>query len=164
MNSLTRADAAHRGFTLLELVIALAILSIIVMMATPVVQLQLQRQKEAELRAALRDMRRAIDAYKRAADEGRIEKAADSSGYPPRLEALVEGVKDMRDGKGGTMYFLRRIPRDPMASDAELAAADTWSKRSYASPPDAPAAGDDLFDVASMSDRKGINGTPYREW
>lgn len=94
-----------RGFTLLELVVALAILSILVTMATPVVQLQAQRQKESELRAALRDIRNAIDAYKRAADAGRIAKAADASGYPSRLEVLVEGVTDTRDPKGRLIFF-----------------------------------------------------------
>lgn len=153
-----------RGFTLLELVIALAILSVLVTMATPVVQLQIQRQKESELRAALRDIRNAIDAYKRAGDSGRIAKAADASGYPARLEVLANGVPDARDIKARPLFFLRRIPRDPLATDASLSAAQTWGQRSSRSPPSEPAAGDDVFDVYSLSSKKAINGTLYREW
>lgn len=154
----------RRGFTLLELVIALAILALLVTMAAPVVQLQIQRQKETELRAALRDIRNAIDAYKRAADSGRIAKAADASGYPARLEVLVDGVSDLRDPKARPLHFLRRIPRDPLLSDASLSAVQTWGQRSSRSPPSEPAAGDDVFDIFSLSSRKAINGTPYREW
>lgn len=153
-----------RGFTLLEIVIALAILSILVTMATPVVQLQLQRQKESELRAALRDIRNAIDAYKRAADTGRIAKSADASGYPPQLNVLVEGIRDARDAKARPIFFLRRVPRDPFATDATLPAAQTWGQRSSRSPPSEPAAGDDVFDVYSLSGKRAINGTLYREW
>jgi general secretion pathway protein G len=153
-----------RGFTLIELTIALAILSILVLMATPVVQLQAQRQKESELRHDLREIRSAIDAYKLAGDEGRIARKADASGYPPTLDALVDGVTNAKDVKGGKLYFLRRIPRDPMNDDPSVAAAATWAKRSYASPPDQPAEGDDVFDVHSRSDRIGLDGHPYKEW
>lgn len=161
-----RGHRSGGGFTLLELTIALAILSVLVLMATPVVQLQAQRQKEAELRAALRDLRQAIDAYKQAGAEGRLgtAHAADASGYPPRLEVLVDGVPDAKDSKGRMIYFLRRIPRDPMNPDPTLAPAATWGKRSYASPPDAPAEGDDVYDVYSLSERIGIDGRPYRAW
>ncbi|SPE23223.1 General secretion pathway protein G [Burkholderiales bacterium] len=152
------------GFTLLELVIAIAILSILVVMAVPVVKLELQRQKETELRQDLRELRSAIDAYKRATDEGRIPRKADTSGYPPRLEDLLSGVANAKDVKGRQMYFLRRIPRDPFNDDASLAPVQTWGKRSYESPPDAPAEGDDVFDVYSLAAGTGINGVPYREW
>lgn len=152
------------GFTLLEIVIALAILSILVTMATPVVQLQMQRQKEAELRAALRDIRNAIDAYKRASDTGRVPKTVDASGYPPRLELLVEGVRDAKDVKARPVFFLRRLPRDPFATDPSLTAAQTWGKRSSRSPPSEPAEGEDVFDVYSLASKKGINGIAYREW
>jgi len=152
------------GFTLLELVIAVAILSVLVVMAVPVVQLELQRQKETELRQDLRALRAAIDAYKRATDEGRIPRKADASGYPPRLEDLMRGVADTKDLKARPIYFLRRIPRDPLNKDMSLAAADTWGKRSYESPPDAPAEGEDVFDVYSLSAGTGIDGVPYRDW
>jgi len=152
------------GFTLLELVIAVAILSILVVMAVPVIQLDMQRQKETELRQALREMRNAIDAYKRASDEGRIPRKADASGYPPRLQDLMLGVPDAKDLKARPIYFLRRIPRDPFNSNPSINPADAWGKRSYQSPPDEPAEGDDVFDVYSLASGSGINGVPYREW
>jgi general secretion pathway protein G len=152
------------GFTLIELVIALAILAVLVTLATPVVQVQLQRQKEAELRAALREIRTALDNYKRAVDDGRVLRGLDESGYPPSLEVLVGGVQDAKSARRGALYFLRRIPRDPMHPDPSLSAADTWAKRSYESPPDAPEAGDNVFDVYSLSPRVGLNGVPYRQW
>jgi general secretion pathway protein G len=123
-----------------------------------------QRAKEQDLRRALREIREAIDAYKDASDEGRIMKKVGESGYPRRLADLAEGVEDQKNPKKERIYFLRRIPRDPFASDPNLAAADTWGKRSYASPPNEPAEGDDVFDVYSLSTATGINGRPYREW
>jgi general secretion pathway protein G len=158
-----RPGARAAGFTLIELVIGLAILSILVVMAAPVIKLQAQRVKEAELRHALREIRGALDDYKRASDAGRIEKKADASGYPPDLEAL-QGVKDAKDPKSRSIRFLRRIPRDPMNNDATLTAAQTWATRSYASPPEAPEPGDDVYDVMSQSPGVGINGIPYKDW
>lgn len=158
------ARAASAGFTLLELVIAIAIISILVVMAVPVVRIEIQRQKESELREDLRVLRHAIDAYKRASDEGRIPRAVDASGYPPRLEVLLQGVADAKDPKSRTIYLLRRIPRDPFNDDPALTPIETWGKRSYASPPDAPQEGDDVFDVYSLSDGVGIDGVPYRDW
>ncbi len=144
--------------------IAIAILSILVIMAVPVVQLEVQRQKEGELRQDLREIRNAIDAYKHATDDGRIPRKADASGYPPRLEDLLAGVPDAKDPKGRAMYFLRRIPRDPFNPDPAVDAAQTWGKRSYESPPDAPSEGDDVYDVYSLAQGSGINGVPYRQW
>jgi general secretion pathway protein G len=109
-------------------------------------------------------MRDAIDAYKQASDEGRIVKKVGESGYPKTLEELLTGVEDQKHPKKARIYFLRRIPRDPFATDPELTAAQTWGKRSYASPPDDPKEGDDVFDVFSLSPYVGINGRPYREW
>jgi general secretion pathway protein G len=163
MNCSARTRFAASGFTLLEIVIALAILSILLMMATPVLQVQVQRQKEAELRLALRELRGAIDRYRAAVDDGRVTPVADASGYPPTLEALVSGVTDAKDPKGAKMYFLRRIPRDPMAPSSMLS-SETWGLRSYASPPGSPAAGGDVFDVYSLATRRGLNDVPYREW
>jgi general secretion pathway protein G len=109
-------------------------------------------------------MREAIDAHKQAFDEGRIARRPGDSGYPRRLEDLAAGIEDQKSPKKERLYFLRRVPRDPLAIDPALAAADTWGKRSYASAPDAPREGEDVFDVFSLSASVGINGRPYREW
>jgi general secretion pathway protein G len=152
------------GFTLVELVITLAIIALLSSVAFPLTDLVVQRAKEHELRRALRDIRDGLDAYKQAWDEGRIVKRAGESGYPRKLEDLMEGVEDLKNPKKERLYFMRRIPRDPMASDPSLTAAETWGKRSYASPPDEPKEGEDVFDVFSRSERVGLNGRPYREW
>ena len=151
------------GFTLIELIITVAIVAILASAALPLSQLAVQRAKEQELRTALRQIREAIDAYKQAADEGRVARKSDESGYPPSLDALAMGVADIKNPAKKPIYLLRRLPRDPFAP-AELPAAETWGKRSYASPPDAPQEGDDVFDVFSLSSANGINGIPYREW
>ncbi|MFT3735757.1 MAG: type II secretion system protein [Rhodocyclaceae bacterium] len=155
---------ALRGFTLIEMVIVVAIVSILASAAFPVASLVAQRGKEAELRSALRQVREALDAYRKAGDEGRIERTVDTSGYPPSLEVLASGVTDIKRPDGQKIYFLRRVPRDPMNDDARLAAAETWALRSYASPPDTPEEGKDVFDIHSRSARTGLNGVPYREW
>jgi general secretion pathway protein G len=153
------------GFTLIELVVTVAIIGILVSVAVPFAELTVKRAKEQELRVALRQIRTGLDDYKKATDEKRVQKKADESGYPPTLTLLVEGVKDARKPDGENMiYFMRRIPRDPFNVDAQLSAADTWGKRSYKSPPDQPEEGEDVFDVYSLSDEVGINGVPYKEW
>jgi general secretion pathway protein G len=152
-----------RGFTLIELVIAVAIVAILASAALPLNELVVQRAKEQDLRRALRDIRTGIDAYKQASDEGRIPKRVGESGYPKRLEDLVQGVEDEKSPKRERMYFLRRLPRDPFGPN-EASAAESWGKRSYASPPDDPREGDDVFDVFTLALGKGINGRPYREW
>jgi general secretion pathway protein G len=157
-----RTNAA--GFTLVELVIAVAIVAVLASAALPLNELVVQRAKEQDLRRALRDVRTAIDAYKQASDDGRIQKRVGDSGYPRRLEELVEGVDDQKSPKKDKIYFLRRIPRDPFATDPTLSDAATWSKRSYASPPDDPREGDDVFDVYTAAPGKGINGRAYKEW
>lgn len=152
------------GFTLIELVVTLIIVGLLASAAVPLIELTVKRSKERELRAALREVRTAIDAYKRASDEGRILKLARESGYPPKLAALTEGVPDLRSPEKRSIYFLRRLPRDPTFPDETSAAELTWGKRSYASPPDSPEEGEDVFDVYSRSERTGLNGTPYRAW
>jgi general secretion pathway protein G len=153
-----------RGFTLIELVVTVAIVAVLASVALPLNELIAQRAKEQDLRRSLRDIREAIDAYKQASDDGRITKRVGESGYPRRLEDLVSGVEDQKSPKKERMYFLRRVPPDPFAADPQVAPADTWGKRSYASPPDEPAEGDDVFDVFSRSAYLGLNGRPYREW
>lgn len=151
------------GFTLIELIVTVAIVAILASVALPLTELVVQRAQEQELRTALRQIREAIDAYKQAADEGRIARKADESGYPPVLEALAAGVEDIKSPQKAMIYFLRRLPRDPFAP-ADLPAADTWGKRAYDSPPDDPREGDDVFDVYSLAPGTGMNGVPYREW
>jgi general secretion pathway protein G len=155
--------ARARGFTLIELVITVAIVALLASVALPVVELTVQRNREQELRTALREIRGAIDAYKRAHDEGRIVRNLKGSGYPPTLAALVDGVPDARQPDKRRIYFLRALPADPMQPDVRDP-LDAWGKRSYASPRERPEEGDDVFDVYSRSDRTGIGGRPYREW
>ncbi|WP_208280351.1 type II secretion system protein [Massilia oculi] len=155
---------ARRGFTLIELLVTLAILALLGTLVLPVAEVTVQRRDEQELRRALREIRAGLDAFKKAGDEGRVSKAADASGYPERLELLVEGVPDLRSPKQAKIYFLRRLPRDPFNPDPELSDAATWGKRSYASEPDEPKEGDDVYDVYSTSQRIGLNGIPYNKW
>jgi general secretion pathway protein G len=151
------------GFTLIELVVTVAILALFATLALPMQELVVKRGQEADLRAALREIRTGLDAYKQAVDDGRIIVAAGASGYPKNLLLLVTDVRDAKSPTGLPIHFLRRIPRDPFA-DPALKPEETWGLRSYASPWDDPRPGDDVFDVYSLSDGVGINGVPYREW
>ena len=153
-----------RGFTLIELVITLAIVGLLASAAMPLAQLVAKREKEAELRAALRDIRTALDEYRREAQTGHIKQEIGASGYPPDLRSLYAGVEDTAREDKVNLYFLRRIPRDPFFPDAAVAAEETWGLRSYQSPPDDPQPGDDVFDVYSLSTDKGLNGVRYRDW
>lgn len=159
-----RPKRSPRGFTLIELAVALALVGLLAYVSVPLYELAATRTKEAELRRALRELRTAIDAYKTAADSGAMPKGVTASGYPPSLEALVSGVESARDPGGRRLVFLRRIPPDPFATDPREPAARHWALRSYGSPPDDPQPGDDVFDVASRSARVGSNGVPYRDW
>jgi general secretion pathway protein G len=152
------------GFTLIELVITVAILGVLALMAVPLLDMTIKRHKESDLRLALRQIRGALDEYRQAVRDKRIEAAADASGYPKTLEVLAEGVRDLSSPEGKKIYFLRRLPRDPFNPDATLSASGTWNKRAYASPPDDPREGEDVFDVRSASPLIGLNGVPYQEW
>ena len=151
------------GFSLIELLVVIAIMSVLASIGFPLAELSQQRNKEEELQRSLREIRTAIDAYKQLVDLGSIQRAADGSGYPPNLDVLVSGVEDARSPQRAKLYLLRKLPRDPFAS-AEGAAAETWSPRSYASPPEDPKPGKDVFDVHSMSNGVGINGLAYKTW
>jgi general secretion pathway protein G len=153
-----------RGFTLIELLITLAILAVLALLVAPVAQTSVQRARENELRLALREIRNAIDAYKRASDEGRVQRSPEDTGYPHSLADLVAGIEDQRDPKHGKIYFLRRVPRDPFSADPSSDPEAMWGKRSYASEPNEPADGADVFDVYTLATGTGLNGVPYRQW
>jgi len=158
------SKGAQAGFTLIELLVTLAILGLLASIAVPVAQVAAQRTQEAGLRHALREIRAGIDAYHKAAEDGRIPKDAGATSYPKDLDLLADGVVDQRDPKRSKIYFLRRIPRNPLASDPALSDAATWGKRSYASEPDNPQEGDDVYDVYAPTARIGLNGVPYKKW
>ena len=163
-----RAD--ERGFTLIELLITLAIVGLLAMTSLPLYEVTARRQKESELRESLRIIRSGLDAYKAAVDSGALKKEAGQSGYPPTLEILTESLlrADAADPNGtdaaSRIVILRRLPRDPFFTDAQVPAAQTWNLRSYASRPDDPQPGDDVFDVSSKSAATGLDGTPYASW
>ncbi|MFM0202898.1 type II secretion system protein [Paraburkholderia fungorum] len=152
------------GFTLIEMIVTVALVAIIASVATTFVKLHEQREKERELKEALREIRTAIDTYKKAGDEGRIARSLDSTGYPGSLDELVTGVVNQRDPKGRKIYFLRRVPRDPMNPALSGPAQDSWGKRSYSSEAHDPQDNGDVYDIFSLSDRKGTNGIPYLQW
>lgn len=155
-----------RGFTLIELLVALAIVALLATVALPLAQVVQTRAKESELKTSLRVIRQALDTYKAASDSGLIDKGAGTSGYPPSLDTLVNGVQRSAAFGFSAQPFvvLRRIPRDPFAEDASISNAATWSTRSYNSKVDNPQPGDDVFDVASKSPKRALDGTRYSNW
>ena len=161
----------QKGLTLIELLVTITILAILASVVMPLAQMSVKRDKEVELKRNLRVIRTALDEFKRASDEGRVEKKAGESGYPPDLITLVEGVESMKvlGGDGSdepppVLKFLRRVPRDPMEPNMFLEPEDTWALRSYESDPDSPAEGDDVFDVYSRSQEIALDGTQYSNW
>lgn len=162
-----RRGTPERGFTLLELVIVVAVVGILATAALPLTRWSVKRSKEVELQQALRQIRDALDAYHQAAVSGLIEVEAGEPGYPPDLETLVEGVEvvitetdeDLRALPPRQLKFLRRIPVDPMTGEAE------WGRRCYDSEPDASFwCGEDVYDVFSKSDATAIDGSRYSDW
>ncbi|MDP1524974.1 MAG: type II secretion system protein [Rhodocyclaceae bacterium] len=152
-----------RGFSLIELMVSLALIALFATLAQPLHELTVRRTQESELRDALRQIRVALDTYRQASEEGRILVQSGASGYPRSLDLLVSGVKDARDPSAAPIHFLRRIPRDPFAAP-DVKATASWGLRSYLSSHDRPSPGDDVYDVYSLSPATGINGIPYREW
>ena len=148
----------YRGFTLLELMMSVMIISILVGLAVPLARNSIKREKEAELRVALREMRTAIDKYKDAADRGFIMVKVDTEGYPEKLQDLVDGVQ-MVGAVDKKLKFLRRIPKDPMTNSTE------WGQRSYQDDPKATSwGGQNVFDVYTKSEGTAFDGTKYNEW
>lgn len=150
------------GYTFVELVVATAVMMVLASAALPIARVSIQRQKEAELRRSLREMRTALDDFKRWADAGRISTIGVSitaDNYPPSLEVLVEGVPFTGDASDRRKKFLRRIPADPMTGRAD------WGLRSYTDPPDTNTwGGESVFDVYSRAPGTGLDGTRYRTW
>lgn len=152
------------GFSLIELLVVVSIISVLAMIGLPLSELAHKRTQEEELRQSLRELRSALDAYKKAVDMGHIARVVGASGYPPNLDALVDGVPDVQSPRSDKLFFLRRLPRDPFAPSDIARAADTWGLRSYGSTAQAPKEGKDVYDVYSKSSEVGMNGVPYRQW
>jgi general secretion pathway protein G len=151
------------GYTFIELVVATAVMMILASAALPLARVSIRRQRESDTRRALREMRTAIDNFKRLADSpngiASTEMRVGCENYPPSLEILVDGATRANDASGRKVKFLRRIPIDPLIGRAE------WGLRSYADPPNATTwGGQCVFDVYSKAEGTGLDGTKYREW
>ena len=148
----------ERGLTLVEVVVTVAVLLILAGAVMPLAKVTLKREKELELRRALRTMRQAIDLYKQYSDQGLIQKeGVDSEGYPPELETLVEGVPQV--GTTKKIKFLRRIPMDPFTHK------DEWGLRSYQDEPDSRSWGrQNVYDIYTLYGGTALDGTHYRDW
>ena len=158
--SLSRGSRS--GYSFVELIVVSALLAILASAAVPLATVTMQRQREIELRRALRDVRSAIDRYKDAVDLGTInvpDRDLDAAGYPPDLETLVAGEELAGDEAGRRLKFLRRVPRDP------LTRSTTWGLRAYQDAPDARRwGGGNVYDIYSRSDGVALDGTRYRDW
>ena len=154
--------ASDKGFTFIELLVVCAILLILASAVMPLAKVTIQRQREAELRRDLREMRTAIDKFKDAADAGAISAfdiKAGSENYPASLELLVDGVGKANDATGVKLKFLRRIPIDPMTHSTE------WGMRAYSDRPDSTSwGGSSVYDVYTKSEGKALDGTKYKDW
>ncbi|OFV97077.1 MAG: general secretion pathway protein GspG [Acidobacteria bacterium RIFCSPLOWO2_02_FULL_61_28] len=150
---------AQGGLTLVELIVAVTLLAILSMVAMPLARVQLNRERERELRRGLREIRTAIDKYKDAADRGMVQVKLGTEGYPESLEVLVEGVQMTNSPEGKRLKLLRRIPQDPMTNSTE------WGLRSYQDEADSTASGgENVFDVYTRSQGTALDGSKYSEW
>jgi general secretion pathway protein G len=153
------AKRDQRGMTLIELIVAVAILGLLSTLAVPLAAYKVKRDKERDLRYALREIRSAIDRYKDASDQQKIQVKVGTDGYPEDLDVLVKGVKLVGNATGANIKFLRRIPIDPMTGTAD------WGKRSSQDDPTSNSwGGQNVFDVYSKSMERARDGTPYSEW
>jgi general secretion pathway protein G len=155
LRKLRNSKFGSTGFTMVELVVAIAVIAILAGAAVPLARNVIKREKERQLRRALWEMRDAIDRYKDAADRNAFQQKVGTEGYPPDLETLVKGV----DANGKKLKFLRKIPVDPMTNDTE------WGMRSMQDDPDSTSwGGQNVFDVYTKSQGSGLDGTKYAEW
>jgi len=154
----------QQGFTLIEMMITLALLATLAAAAIPLVQRQQQQQNEYQLQESLRQIRHAIDSYAQAVQDGRVEQETGDSPYPAALQLLTEGVVDKTSPSKKRLYFLRVLPRDPFCDCEGRSAADTWKTRSSTQPPGDFSGGKDVFDIRSGSSMTGLNGVPYAQW
>jgi general secretion pathway protein G len=154
------------GFTLVELLVTLALVGIAASVVLPLASVIETRAKESELRRSLRTIRQALDNYKTAADAGVIDKQTGASGYPASLDVLVNGVpKSAAMGFSATpMVFLRSVPRDPFAEAQDIPAVQTWNIRGYGAKQGDFSAGKDVFDVSSKSEKTALDGSHYSDW
>ncbi|MDH5466375.1 MAG: type II secretion system GspH family protein [Candidatus Aminicenantes bacterium] len=162
---MSRFLARIKGFTLIEMLVTLTILAILATAIMPLAKIAVKREREIELRRNLRSIREAIDAYKKLADENKIEIEEDTEGYPPDLETLVEGVEVQEEGEEGEepgtkiVKFLRRIPKDPMTNSYD------WGLRSYQDDHDSDVwGGENVYDVYTKSMATALDGTQYKDW
>lgn len=156
--------ARRHGFSLIELLVVVAIMALLASIGFPLADLSHRRTQEEELRRALRDIRSALDQYKQMVDSGLIARPAGGSGYPPSLKVLVDGEVNAQTPNGSRIYLLRRVPADPFAPDPAEEPDKMWGIRSYDSPPHDPRPGRDVYDIHSKAAGTGLNGRPYRSW
>ncbi|QJT79470.1 type II secretion system protein [Kosakonia sp. MUSA4] len=154
----------QRGFTLIEMMVCLALLATLASAAIPIYQRQEQQRNEEELRVALRDIRSAIDRYGQLVEEGVIEKDADMTNWPASLDLLVDGVVNKKSPNKEKIYLLRRIPRDPFCDCDGRKNTETWRVRASTQAPGETTGGKDVWDVSSTSSQPGLNGIPYAQW